>query len=61
MGRARQAGTYAAEAIARRFRRAAPTVCAVFGIVLLALFIADVPLAGLARQSLNASSGSVPV
>jgi hypothetical protein len=33
----------------------------VFGLVLLALFIADVPLAGLARQSLNASSGSAPV
>jgi hypothetical protein len=29
--------------------------------VLLALFIGDVPLAGLARQSLNASGGSVPV
>ena len=61
MGRARQAGTPAAEATARRFRRAAPTACAVFGIVLLALLIAAVPLAGLARQSLNASSGSVPV
>jgi len=61
VGRARQAGTPAADAAARRFRRAAPTVWAVFGIVLLALFIADVPLAGLARQSLNASSGSAPV
>jgi hypothetical protein len=29
--------------------------------VLLALFIGDVPLAELARQSLNASGGSVPV
>jgi hypothetical protein len=61
VGRARQAGTPAADATASRFRRAAPTVCAVFGIVLLALFIADVPLASLARQSLNASSGSTPV
>jgi hypothetical protein len=33
----------------------------VIGIVLLALFIAAVPLAGLARQSLNASTGSLPV
>jgi hypothetical protein len=61
MGRARQAGTPAADATAHRFRRAAPTVWAVFGIVLLALFIADVPLARLAHQSLNASRGSAPV
>ena len=61
MGRVQQASTPAADAAARRFLRAAPTVCAVFGVVLLALFIADVPLAGLARQSLNASSGSAPV
>jgi hypothetical protein len=60
VGRARQAGTPAADATARPFWRA-PTVCVVFGLVLLALFIADVPLAGLARQSLNASSGSAPV
>ena len=45
----------------RRLPRAAPAALAVFGIALLALFIADVPLAGLARQSVNASSGSAPV
>ena len=61
MGRARQAGAPAVDATADRFRRAAPTVCAVFGIVLLALFIADVPLARLAHQSLNANGGSAPV
>ena len=31
------------------------------GAALLALVVAAVPLAGLARQSLNASGGSVPV
>ncbi|HEY6294120.1 MAG TPA: hypothetical protein VIX15_00515 [Streptosporangiaceae bacterium] len=61
MGRGRQAGTPAADATAARFLRAAPTLCTVFGIVLLALFIADVPLAGLARQGLDASNGSAPV
>jgi len=61
MGRARQAGAPAVDATADRFRRAAPTVCAAFGIVLLALFIADVPLARLAHQSLNANGGSAPV
>ena len=45
----------------RRLPRAAPAALALFGIALLALFIADVPLAGLARQSVNASTGSAPV
>ena len=49
-----------ADATTRRLPRA-PVVLAVVGIVLLALFIADVPLAGLAHQSLNASNGSAPV
>ena len=61
VGRAQQAGTAAADATERRFRLASPAACAVIGVVLLALFIAAVPLAGLARQSLNASGGSVPV
>jgi hypothetical protein len=43
--------------MARRFRLA----CVVIGVVLLALFIGAVPLAALARQSLNASTGSLPV
>ncbi|HLK72771.1 MAG TPA: hypothetical protein VKU77_03880 [Streptosporangiaceae bacterium] len=37
------------------------TAAAVAGAVLLALEIAEPPLAGLARQSVNASNGSVPV
>jgi hypothetical protein len=61
VGRAQQAGARAADATSRRFLRAAPAACAAIGFVLLALFIAAVPLAGLARQSLNASTGSVPV
>ena len=46
---------------ARRFGLTSPAACAVIGVVVLALFIAAVPLAGLAHQSLNASSGSLPV
>jgi hypothetical protein len=61
MGGANSPGTPGADGAARRFLLASPTACAVCGIVLLALFIADVPLAGLAHQSVNASSGSVPV
>ena len=37
------------------------SACLVVGGVLLALFAAAVPLSGLARQNLNAGSGSVPV
>jgi hypothetical protein len=61
VGRARQVGPPAAEAAARWFLRAAPVARMVIGIVLLALFIVDVPLARLAHQGLNESSGSVPV
>ncbi len=46
MGRAQPAGTPAADAKARRFRLASPAACAVIGVVLLILFIAAVPLAG---------------
>jgi hypothetical protein len=49
----------AARATARRFRLTSPAACAVIGVVVLALFIAAVPLAGLAHQNLNAASGSV--
>ena len=42
-------------------RLASPATALVLGGVALALMIADVPLAGLAHQSLNASGGSVPV
>ena len=51
----------AAGTAARRFGLTSPAACAVIGVVVLALFIAAVPLAGLAHQSLNASSGSLPV
>ena len=45
----------------RRLRLASPTTALVLGGAVLALMIADVPLAHLARQSVNASNGSVPV
>ena len=45
----------------RRFRLASPAAALVLGGLLLALLIADVPLAHLAHQSLNESSGSLPV
>jgi hypothetical protein len=45
----------------RRIRLASPTTALVLGGLVLALIIAAVPLAGLARQSLNASGGSLPV
>ena len=61
VGRAQLAGMPAADAAVRRFGLASPAACAVIGVVVLALFIAAVPLAGLAHQSLNASSGSLPV
>jgi hypothetical protein len=52
----------AAAACARcRFRLASPTGALVLGGVVLALMIADVPLASLAHQSLAASRGSVPI
>jgi hypothetical protein len=43
------------------WRLASPATAAAAGAVLLALEIAEPPLAGLARQSINASNGSVPV
>jgi uncharacterized protein YacL len=45
----------------RRFRLASPTTALVLGGLLLALLIADVPLADLAHQSVNAINGSLPV
>ncbi len=57
MGRA----TMTAACAGRRFRLASPTGALVLGAVVLALMIADVPLARLAHQSLSASGGSVPV
>jgi hypothetical protein len=60
VGRTQLAGMPAAGA-ARRFGLTSPAACAVIGVVVLVLFIAAVPLAGLAHQSLNAASGSLPV
>ena len=45
----------------RRIRLASPRTALVLGGLVLVLIIAAVPLAGLARQSLNASGGSLPV
>jgi hypothetical protein len=45
----------------RRIRLASTTTALVLGGLVLALIIAAVPLADLARQSLNASGGSLPV
>ena len=45
----------------RRIRLASPTTALVLCGLVLASIIAAVPLAGLARQSLNASGGSLPV
>jgi hypothetical protein len=61
VGRTRLAGMPAARATARRFGLTSPAACAVIGVVVLVLFIAAAPLAGLAHQNLNASSGSLPV
>jgi hypothetical protein len=61
VGRTQLAGMPAARATARRFGLTSPAACAVIGVVLLVLFIAAVPLAGLAHQNLNAASGSLPV
>jgi len=46
---------------ARRLRVASPATALVISVLVLVLTIAAVPLAGLARQSLNASGGSLPV
>jgi hypothetical protein len=46
---------------ARRFSVASPATALVLGGVVLALMIADAPLAGLAHQSMAASGGSLPI
>ena len=64
VGKAQATGTQAPEmtvVTGRRIRLASPTTALVLGGLVLALIIADVPLAGLARQGLNASGGSLPV
>jgi hypothetical protein len=45
----------------RGFVAASPTTALVFGGVVLTLMIAEIPLASLAQQSVNASGGSLPV
>jgi hypothetical protein len=50
-----------AEVTGRRFPLASPATALAVGGLLLALLIADAPLADLAHQSVNASNGSVPV
>lgn len=51
----------AADLAGRRFRLASPATALVLGGLVLALMIADVPLAAVAHQSLTATGGSVPV
>ena len=50
-----------AKAGRRSSRRVSPRMAVVLGSVVLALMIAEPPLSGLARQSVNATGGSVPV
>jgi hypothetical protein len=50
-----------AEVTGRRFRVASPAAALVAGGLLLALLIADLPLARLAHQSVNSGGGSLPV
>jgi hypothetical protein len=59
--KARSAGAQASDATARRSRLRSPVIALALGGVLLALMIANVPLANLAHQSLNSSGGSTPV
>ena len=65
MVKAQSAGAWpqgaAADVADRRFRLASPATALVLGGLALALMIADVPLAGLAHQSLAFTGGSVPV
>jgi hypothetical protein len=64
MGETQPAGARApglSHVAARRLRVASPATALVISVLVLALTVAAVPLASLARQSLNASSGSVPV
>jgi hypothetical protein len=57
VGRTQLAGVPAA----RRFGLTSPAACAVIGVVMLVLYAAAVPLAGLAHRNLNAANGSLPV
>jgi hypothetical protein len=50
-----------ADVTARRFRLRSSVMALVLGALVLVLVAADVPLAGLARQSLNSSGGASPV
>ncbi len=50
-----------AAVVGRRFRLASPATALVAGGLLLALLIADLPLARLAHQSVNSGGGSLPV
>jgi hypothetical protein len=63
VGEAQPAGGQAVttEVTARRFRLTSPTTAVVLGGLVLTLVIADVPLAGLAHQGLDAGGGSLPV
>jgi hypothetical protein len=64
VGEAQAAGGQApvtTDVTGRRLRLASPTTALVLGGAILALMIADVPLAHLAHQSVNASGGSLPV
>jgi hypothetical protein len=64
MGKPQPEGAQAADltdVAARRLRVASPATALVISVLVLALTIAAVPLASLARQSLNASGGSLPV
>jgi hypothetical protein len=64
MGETQPAGAQAPElthVAGRLLRVASPATALVIGVLVLTLTIVAVPLASLARQSLNASGGSVPV
>ncbi len=63
MGETQSAGAQApgTDVAGRRFWLASPATALVIGGLVLALAIAAVPLASLARQSLNASGGSLPI
>ncbi|MGD0069506.1 MAG: hypothetical protein ABSB76_39555 [Streptosporangiaceae bacterium] len=64
MGETQPVGAQAPElthVATRRSRVASPATALVISVLVLALTIAAVPLASLARQSLNASGGSLPV
>ena len=56
-----QAAPAVAPGPARRFRLASPGTALVAGALVLALMIAEFPLASLAHQSVNASGGGIPI